>query len=61
MTCDIDKVTYPSERAARKAIKAIKRNRREGWGFLHAYRCGSHWHVGHGHKTWRTKPGGKFR
>ena len=52
---------YPSERAARGAIKALKRNRRDGWGFLHAYRCGGHYHVGHGHKTHQKTKGRKFR
>lgn len=50
------KAKYASEHAARNAIKAIKRNRREGWGaVLHAYRCGSHWHVGHTDPGNRTK------
>lgn len=56
-----DKVTYASERAAKKALRQIKNNGRGGAGFLHAYRCGGHWHIGHGHKTWRKTPGGKFR
>jgi hypothetical protein len=58
---DLHKTPYPSESAARDAIKNLKRHRRQGVGFLHAYRCGSHWHIGHGHKSRRDKPGRKFR
>lgn len=61
-TCsDPDKVRYRSERAARAAVKAVKRRRRDGAGFLHAYRCGSHWHIGHGHKSVPTETGKRFR
>lgn len=61
MTCPHpDKVKYRSERAARAGVKAL-RGKRDGGEHLHAYRCGDHWHVGHGHKSWRTAPGRKFR
>ena len=56
-----EKVPYRSQRAARDALKALKRNRRDGYGFLHVYRCGGHWHVGHGHKSRHRQPGRRFR
>lgn len=56
-----DKIAYQSEAAARAGIKSLKRTRREGLGFMHAYRCGGHWHIGHGHKSKRDEPGKKFR
>lgn len=55
------KLCYPSVRAAKAAIKAMKRNRRDGGGLLMAYRCGSHFHVGHGRPTGHRVPGRKFR
>lgn len=50
MCDDAGKAIYVSEHAARDAVKGLKRARRDGGGFMHAYRCGGHWHVGHGHK-----------
>lgn len=62
MTCPHpDKVAYLSERAAKRAMRSIKTWQRDGGGFLHVYRCGGHWHLGHGAKTWRTEAGRKFR
>lgn len=62
MTCPHpEKIAYPSERSARAAIKSIKATKRDGGGFLHAYRCGAHWHVGHGHKSTPALPGRKFK
>lgn len=61
-TCpETGKLAYPSERSAKTALRQVKRHRRDGAGFIHAYRCGSHWHLGHGHKSTPTVPGRKFR
>lgn len=56
-----EKVLYRSERAAKTALHAVVNNGRGGGGFLHVYRCGGHWHIGHGSKSWRRTPGRKFR
>lgn len=58
---DEGKAIYVSEKAARGAIKGLKRARRDGGGHLHAYRCGGHWHVGHGHKETSRTRGRKFK
>lgn len=56
-----DKVSFPTEASAKRVGKSLKKKRREGYGFLRPYRCGGHWHLGHGTKTGQTKPGRKFR
>lgn len=56
-----DKVIYRSERAAKRAAREVVNFKRGGSGFLHAYRCGAHWHIGHGHKSEPKIPGRKFR
>lgn len=62
MTCPHpDKVAYRSERAAKRALRSVHNTNRAGVGFLHAYRCGAHWHIGHGHKSTPSKPGRKFK
>jgi len=56
-----EKIKYRSERAAKKALRSIINTGRDGGEHIHVYRCGGHWHCGHGHKSWHTKPGRKFR
>lgn len=61
-TCpETDKVIYRSERAAKKAARSLVNNNRAGLGLLRPYRCGGHWHVGHGGKRWQNRPGKRFR
>lgn len=59
MTCPIcptpEKVQYASERAAKKAMRAILEAKRDGGGWLHVYRCGGHHHVGHGVKSLKPR------
>lgn len=50
-----DKVTFTSERQAKRAIRAIK----HPLGSPRPYRCGAHWHLGKGSQ--RKEPGGRFR
>lgn len=38
---------YTSKRAARRGMVELYRNRKNGTGRLHVYKCGDHWHVGH--------------
>lgn len=42
-----EKSKFTSERQAKAALRSI----RHPHGQMQAYRCGAHWHIGHGHKT----------
>lgn len=46
---DSGKACYGSERAADRAVKLLKRNKKDRsyQGYLHPYPCGHHWHIGH--------------
>lgn len=50
-----EKTKFRSERAAKAGLRAIKHPH----GLMKAYRCGAHWHIGHGnlsrHMTPKTK------
>lgn len=62
MICDTtDKIAYPSERSAKQAVRALKAKNRDGYGYLHPYRCGGHWHIGHGRSNKQNRPGKKRR
>lgn len=56
MTCPFpDKASFTSERQAKRALRSIKNP--QGW--MHPYRCGGHWHLGHGTKTTKTTNKGR--
>lgn len=60
MTCPTpEKTAFTSERAAKKGLRSIKNP--QGW--MHPYRCGGHWHLGHGSRTRakKTKQGRRAR
>lgn len=48
MSCG--KTEFESERAAKRALRSI----RSPHGRMHVYRCGGHWHIGHGNKIDRA-------
>lgn len=49
MTCpNPEKAAFISERQAKRALRSIKHPQ----GLMRVYRCGSHWHLGHG---WRGR------
>lgn len=52
-----EKVRYWSERAAKKAMRALVNKGRAGAEPLHTYRCGDHIHVGHDRHFRKNKAG----
>lgn len=56
MTCTTGKVGYPSEGAARRALRGLQRERRAPHG-LHAYHCNDCgvWHLGGGVRPSRRR------